>query len=165
MVVVFYTACLIAILASIRVISCLRVDKAILYFVISILAIALAFLYLGAYFSAILLLVLLVGGITVLFLYVDYFLKVQTDVLENSHRGISPKIWLGPLILAFILLVILIYGIVSSDYKQLSRSTDLATGMTLSAYLLIAELISFLLLGAIVIVYHFTLHLSREKTS
>ncbi|WP_294614497.1 NADH-quinone oxidoreductase subunit J [uncultured Gilliamella sp.] len=162
MVVVFYIASIIAVFSSIKVISCLRVDKAILYLVISLFASALIFILLGTYISALLYIILFIGGTATLFLAVASILKIHVDNVEDSKRGISPKIWLGPLILAFILFVALIYGIVSTDYTSLKDTHELLHEMSLYAYILMVELAIFLLFGAIVIAYHFMRRLLSE---
>lgn len=161
--IVFYIASIIAIFASIKVISSLRIDKAILYLVISFFATALIFILLDTYFSAILYIILFIGGTVTLFLSVATILRIRIDNIEQSKRGISPKIWLGPLILAFILLVVLIYAVVSTDYTELKASNDLLHQMSLNSYILIIELVGFLLLGAVVITYHFMHRLLSEK--
>lgn len=163
MIVVFYIASIIAVFASIKVISCLRVDKAILYLVISLFASSLIFLLLDAYFSAVLYIILFIGGSATLFLYAAAFLQIRTDNVENTKRGISPKIWLGPLILAFVLLVVMIYGVVSTDYSELKEAHELIYEMSWYAYILMIELAGFLLLGAVVIAYHFMHRLMLEE--
>ena len=163
MLIVFYIASIIAVFAGIKAISCLRVDKALLYFMVSLFSSALIFILLDAYFSVVLYILLFIAGTVTLFLSVAIVLRIRIDNVENRKRGISPKIWLGPLVLAFILLVVLIYGVVSTDYSQLNESHELMHEMSVYAYILISELAGFLLLGAIVIAYHFMHRLLSEK--
>ena len=163
MIAVFYIASIIAVVASIKVISSLRVDKAILYLVISLFASALILILLNTYYSAILYILLFIGGSVTIFLLVASILKIKDDNVENHKQGISPKIWLGPLVLAFVLLVALIYSVVSTDYSELKESHELMHEMSKYAYILIAELALFLLLGAVVIAYHFMHRLMLEK--
>ncbi|OCG40012.1 NADH-quinone oxidoreductase subunit J family protein [Gilliamella sp. Bif1-4] len=163
MIAVFYIASIIAVVASIKVISSLRVDKAILYLVISLFASALIFILLNTYYSAILYILLFIGGSVTIFLLVASILKIKVDNVEKHKQGISPKIWLGPLVLAFVLLVALIYSVVSTDYSELKESHELMHEMSKYAYILIAELALFLLLGAVVIAYHFMHRLMLEK--
>ena len=163
MLIVFYIASIIAVFAGIKAISCLRVDKALLYFMVSLFSSALIFILLDAYFSVVLYILLFIAGSVTLFLSVAIVLQIRIDNVENRKRGISPKIWLGPLVLAFILLVVLIYGVVSTDYSQINESHELMHEMSVYAYILISELAGFLLLGAIVIAYHFMHRLLSEK--
>ncbi|MWN05879.1 NADH-quinone oxidoreductase subunit J [Gilliamella sp. Pas-s95] len=163
MIAVFYIASIIAVFASVKVISSLRIDKAILYLVISLFASALIFILLDNYFFAVLYILLFIGGSVTIFLLVASILKISVDTVEHNKNGISPKIWLGPLILAFILLVVLIYGVVSVNYSELKESHELMHEMSIYAYILMAELALFLLLGAAVISYHFMHRLMSEK--
>jgi NADH-quinone oxidoreductase subunit J len=163
MIAVFYIASIIAVIASIKVISSLRVDKAILYLIISLFASASIFILLNTYFSAVIYILLFIGGTTALFYVVASILAIRVDNIETKKQGISPKIWLGPLILAFILLVALIYGVVTVNYSELKESHELMHEMSVYAYILMAELAIFLLLGAAVIAYHFMHRLLSEK--
>lgn len=163
MIAVFYIASIIAIFASMKVISCLQIDKAILYLIVSLFASALILILLNTYLSAVLYIVFFIGGTVTLFLSIASILKIRKDNVENDKRGISPKIWLVPLMLAFVLLVILIYGVVSTDYSQLKEPYELTHEISIHAYILMAELGIFLLLGAAVIAYHFMHRLSSES--
>ncbi|OCG20156.1 MULTISPECIES: NADH-quinone oxidoreductase subunit J [unclassified Gilliamella] len=163
MIAVFYIASIIAVVASVKVISSLRVDKAILYLVISLFASALIFILLNASFSAVLYILLFIGGSVTLFLLVASILRISVDKVENNKQGISPKICLEPLILAFILLVALIYGVVNANYSEMKETHELMHEMSIYAYILMAELALFLLFGAAVIAYHFMHRLLSEK--
>lgn len=163
MIVVFYTFSIIAVIASIKVISCLSVDNAILYLIISLFSSSVIFILLDTYFTVVLYIILFIGGTATLFLSVARILKIRVDNVENTKHGISPKIWLGPLILAFILLVSLIYGVVNTDFTGLKDTHELQHETSLYAYILIAELAIFLLFGAVVIAYHFIHRLLVEK--
>ncbi|MFQ1016349.1 NADH-quinone oxidoreductase subunit J [Gilliamella sp. BG7] len=163
MIAVFYIASIVAVVASVKVISSLRIDKAILYLAISLFASALIFLLLNTYYSAVLYILLFIGGSVTIFVFVASILKISVDSVENPKQGISPKIWLGPLVLAFILLVALIYGVVSTDYSELTESHEVMHEMSKYAYILMVGLALFLLLGAAVIAYHFMHRLMSEK--
>jgi NADH-quinone oxidoreductase subunit J len=163
MIAVFYIASIIAVFASIKVICSLRVDKAILYLTISFFATALIFILLGTYLSVVLYTLLFIGGTVTLFILVANILQIRIDNVETSRNGISPKIWLVPLVLAFILLVMLIYGVVSTDYTQFKEPQELTHEMSIYAYILMVELAIFLLLGAAVIAYHFMHRFLSEK--
>lgn len=167
MVSIFYIAAIITVLASAKAISSKRAMQALLYFVISLLATATVLIIMGAYFSAALVVILFIGAVSLLFLSVLSITNVRMDNIEQSKRGISAKIWLGPLILGFILFVTLVYGIANTDYSLLSpklESEDL-TDMLLGAYALIIELAILLLLCAAVIGYHFIYRIYGNKVS
>lgn len=166
MVSVFYIAAIITVLASAKAISGTQSMNALLYFVISLLATAVVFFIMGAYFSAALVVMLFVGAVSLLFLSVLSLTNIRKDMVEQNKRGISPKIWLGPLILVFVLFVTLIYGIASNDYPFLSSSRmeeSNITDMLLGAYILVIELAVLLLLCALVIAYHFIYRLYLNK--
>lgn len=155
---VFYLAAIITVLASIKVVSCMQAIKALLYFIVSLLSSSVVFVILGAYFSAALEVILFIGAVSLLFLLVFSITGIRQDSVETNKRGISPKIWLGPLLLAFILLVALLYGIMSTDYDVLQPSnleSSSVASMLLNEYILVIELAVLLLLGALVITYHF----------
>lgn len=166
MVSVFYIAAIITVLASIKAISSRRSMSALLYFVISLLATAVVFFIMGAYFSAALTVILFVGAVSLLFLSVLSLINLRYDAVEQNKRGISPKIWLGPLILVFVLLVTLIYGIASTDYSALEVTqpeNESLTDMFLGSYILVIELAILLLLCGLVIAYHFIYRLYIHK--
>lgn len=158
MVSIFYISAVITVLASIKVISGRQSINVLLYFVVSIFATAILFFVMGAYFSVVLVIILFAGAVSLLFLVVLSLLNLRKDIVEQGQHGISPKIWLGPLILAFILFVALVHGITSTDYSllQVNRVEDVGVkDMLLGAYILVVELAVLLLLGALVIAYHF----------
>ena len=162
MVWVFYIAAIITVIASIKVIISRNTMQALLYFVISLLATLMVFVAMNAYLSIFLVIILFIGAVSLIFLLLLSLLKLRTDVVEQNKYGINPKIWLGPLILAFILFVMLIYGITSTDYSTLQngRIDEVATANLLfEKYILIIELAVLLLVGALVIAYHFVYRL------
>lgn len=170
MVSVFYIAAIITVLASIKAITSIQSINALLYFVVSLLATAVVFFMMGAYFSAVLLVILFAGAVSLLFLSVITLINLRRDVVEQHKRGISPKIWLGPLLLVFVLFVMLLYGIISTDYSALQVShvneTNL-TNMLFGSYVLVIELAVLLILCGLVIAYHFIyrLYIGKNRPS
>ncbi|RKS85736.1 NADH:ubiquinone oxidoreductase subunit 6 (subunit J) [Orbus hercynius] len=168
MVSIFYIAAIITVLASIKAISSTKSMSALLYFVISLLATSVVFFIMGAYFSAALIVVLFIGAVSLLFLSVLSLINLRKDMVEQNKHGISPKIWLGPLILVFVLFVTLIYGIASNDYSALQTNHSDRTTLTemfLGPYILVIELAILLLLCGLVIAYHFIYRLYIHKES
>jgi NADH:ubiquinone oxidoreductase subunit 6 (chain J) len=167
MVWVFYVAAIIVILTSMKIITSRNAVGALLYFVISLLATSVIFIAMDAYLSVFLVLIVFICIVSLIFLLVISILKLRKDVVEQGKYGINPKIWLGPLILAFILFVTLIYGIASTDYETLSNNhtDDIATtmGLLMEDYILIIELAALLLIGALVIAYHFVYRIYMIK--
>ena len=156
---VFYIAAIIAILTSFKVISSSIPFSALLYLVVSLLATSVVLFTLGAYFTAALQVIVFIGAVAILFISAISLLNITKDAIEQEKKSLTPKVWLGPLMLAFVLLVILLYSIVHTDYGQIN--TVPVTGeeslgeMLMAPYILVIELAVLLLLGALVIAYHF----------
>lgn len=161
MISVFYISSIIAVLASLKVISSTVPISALLYLIISLLASAAIFFSLGAYFSTAMQILLFVSAVAILFLSVISFLDLNTIKLKQQEkRNLSPKTWLGPFILIFILFVMLLFSIVNTNYEVMESNV---TGLQafsiqdslLGPYILVIELAGLLILGAVVVAYHF----------
>ncbi|WP_392565854.1 NADH-quinone oxidoreductase subunit J [Utexia brackfieldae] len=169
MVSIFYIAGLIAISASIKVISSKSSFSALLYLIISLLASAVIFLSLGAYFSTALELILFIGAASILFISVISFLDLNSSHFKQQERqSLTPKVWLGPLILIFVLFVTLIFSIASTDYESLgpTKNSDSLFSMSdilLGPYILVIELAALLILGGLVVAYHFAHDISADE--
>jgi NADH-quinone oxidoreductase subunit J len=130
---------------------------ALLYFIVSLLSVALIFFVLGAHFVAALEIIIYAGAIMVLFVFVVMMLNLGPRAIQQEREWLSPKMWLGPVILAIILLIELIYLL--ARYPGLSVSTGTVgpkqVGIALfGPYLLGVELASILLLAGIIGAYH-----------
>src|SRR5215470_8002143 len=102
--VLFYISSFVAIVATILVITRFHPIHALLYLAVSFLAIAMIFLSLGAPFVAALEVVLYAGAIIVLLIFVVMMLNLGTETAQQEKQWLQLKIWLGPAILALILL-------------------------------------------------------------
>lgn len=154
---VFYISAAIAVLATIRVISHTSPVYALLYLIISLLAISAVFFSLGAYFAGALEIIVYAGAIMVLFVFVVMMLNLGKSISEQEKAWLQPDTWIGPAILALILLVTLISGIIRLDGPtiQVQLVSAKQVGMSLfSTYILAVELISMLLLAGLVVAYH-----------
>ncbi|HJW74382.1 MAG TPA: NADH-quinone oxidoreductase subunit J [Thermoleophilia bacterium] len=145
---VFYTAAVIAVVATIFVITRRNLVHALLYLVVSLFAVAVVFYTLGAPFVAALEIVVYAGAIMMLFLFAVMLLNLRAD----EAARLPVRYWAGPGILAAVLLVELIYGLAAADQT-------LATGVVgpqvvseslFGAYVLGVELASMLLLAALI---------------
>lgn len=160
----FYIAAVVAVLATIRVISHTSPVHALLYLIISLLAIAAVFFSLGAYFAGALEIIIYAGAIMVLFVFVVMMLNLGRTVTEQEHNWLNPLTWIGPALLSLILLVALLYGIVHIGDDTIGGDMIDAkqVGIVLfGPYVLAVELISMLLLAGVVVAYH----LGRENKS
>lgn len=94
----FYICGLIAILATLRVVTHTNPVHALLYLIISLLAIAGVFFSLGAYFAGALEIIVYAGAIMVLFVFVVMMLNLGGTEIEQERKWLQPGIWIGPAI-------------------------------------------------------------------
>ena len=76
---------------------------ALLYLIVSLLAIAVIFYILGAPFIAALELIIYAGAIMVLFVFVVMMLNLGEASREMEREWLRPQVWIGPAILGIIL--------------------------------------------------------------
>jgi NADH-quinone oxidoreductase subunit J len=149
----FYFSSAIALLAAGLAISRRNVFHALLYLVVSLLAIAAVFLSLAATFAAVLEIIVYAGAIMVLFIFVVMMLNLGRQAREEEAELLKPGTWAGPGLLALSLLV--------EMALVLTRGGGAATGGTevgpkvvalslFGPYLIGVELASFLLLAGLV---------------
>lgn len=155
--ILFYIFALIAVVATFRVITCTSPIHALLYLVLSLIAISAIFFLLGAYFAAALEIIVYAGAIMVLFVFVVMMLNLGHHISEQERAWLTPRAWLGSSILAVILLIVLIISVYQTKQTGIASNTIDAkqVGMQLfGAYILIVELASMLLLAGVVVAYH-----------
>ena len=153
----FYLAGLIAVIATIRVISHTNPVHALLYLIVSLLAISAVFFSLGAYFAAALEIIVYAGAIMVLFVFVVMMLNLGSAVQKQERDWLKPSVWIGPGLLSLLLLAVLIFAIRSvSDQGISGEMVDAkAVGISLfGPYVLAVELASMLLLAGLVVAFH-----------
>jgi len=156
MTVVFYISAIVAVAATVMVITRLNAVHALIYLIISLVAMALIFYTLGAPFVAALEIIIYAGAIMVLFVFVVMMLNLGPATREQERRWLRPKMWLGPSLLAGVLLAELVYLLArvhpSAGGKVVGAKQ---LGLTLfGPYLLAVELASLLLLAGLVGAYH-----------
>ncbi|ELX8379663.1 NADH-quinone oxidoreductase subunit J [Providencia vermicola] len=154
----FYIAGLVAVLATLRVITNTNPVHALLYLVVSLLALSMVFFSLGAYFAGALEIIVYAGAIMVLFVFVVMMLNLGRSVQEQEREWLTPKNWIGPAILSAVLLALLVYGIMSLSYQEGIAGTMIsAKEVAISLfgpYVLAVELASLLLLAGLVVAFH-----------
>jgi NADH-quinone oxidoreductase subunit J len=84
MAIAFYLASFVAILATIRVITNSNPIHALLYMVISLLAVAMIFFSLGAPFAGALEIIVYAGAIMILFVFAVMMLNLGEDVVDTQ---------------------------------------------------------------------------------
>ena len=157
MIVVFYISAAIAIVATAMAVTRLNAVHALLYLIVSLLAIAIVFFTLGAPFVAALEVIIYAGAIMVLFVFVIMMLNMGPRAIEQERRWLSPGMWTGPSLLAAILLAELYYVFLHSHARpsRIGAVPPQAVGALLfGPYLVGVELASLLLMAGLVGAYH-----------
>jgi NADH-quinone oxidoreductase subunit J len=156
MAITFYVAAVIAIAATALAISQKNVVHGLLYLIVSLLAVALMFLALGAPFVAALEVIIYAGAIMVLFVFVMMLLNLGPRTVDQERRWLAPRAWIGPLVLTLVLLVELIAVLAWHDPMTAGWMSDpRQVGIALfGPYVLGVELASMLLLSGLIGAYH-----------
>jgi NADH-quinone oxidoreductase subunit J len=155
--VAFYIAGAIAVASTVMVITRLNAVHALLYLIVSLLAVALVFFTLGAPFVAVLEVIIYAGAIMVLFVFVMMMLNLGPQAADQERQWFTPRAWGGPAVLAAILLAELVYVLVQVGRPSIGTGSvgPQEVGIALfGPYLLGVELASMLLLAGLVGTYH-----------
>lgn len=162
---IFYISGIVALLATGLVITRANVVHALLYLIVSLLAVAMVFFSLDAPFVAALEVIIYAGAIMVLFVFVIMMLNLGPQVSDQERAWLSPSAWVGPSVLAMILLAELVYalmavgapraGAITNAAAQPQATDAAAVGARLfGPYMLGVELASLVLLAGLVGAYH-----------
>jgi NADH-quinone oxidoreductase subunit J len=153
---VFYISGAVALAATILAITRLNAVHALLYLILSLLAMALVFFSLGAPFVAALEVIIYAGAIMVLFVFVVMMLNLGPEAAQQERTWQQPRMWLGPALLAAVLLVELIVILAGGGVPLAAASVEpRQVSLALyGPYVLGIELASLLLLGGLVGAYH-----------
>jgi NADH-quinone oxidoreductase subunit J len=157
MTIVFYGAGVVAVAATILMLTQFHAVHALLYLIVSLLAVAVIFYDLGAPFVAALEVIIYAGAIMVLFVFVVMLLNLGAQASRTEHALLTPSMWIGPSMLAGILLAQFVWLLVRSDPPRTMPLVigPAEVGMALfGRYLIGVELASMLLLGGLVGAYH-----------
>src|SRR5258708_36559741 len=115
MVTLFYLAGIVAVIATLLAITQRHAVHALLYLVVSLLAVAVDFYVLGAVFVAALVVTIYAGAIMVILVFVVMMLNGAGHAMEVEREWLRPRNWYGPSVLALILLGELVYCTVTAD--------------------------------------------------
>ena len=150
--VVFYVSAAVAIVSTVMVITRLNIMHALLYLIISLLAVALIFFTLGAPFIAALEVIVYAGAIMVLFIFAIMLLNLGSRTVSQEREWLKATGWTGPSILALILLVEVAYVILTGNHGPGGTEIppEVLGTVLFGPYLVGVELASFLLLAALV---------------
>lgn len=153
----FYLCGLVAVLTTLRVITHTNPVHALLYLIISLLAVAGVFFSLGAYFAGALEIIVYAGAIMVLFVFVVMMVNLGESVQAQEREWLKPTVWIGPGVLSLVLLGVMIYAIRSVNDQGIDGTMIDAKAVGISLfgpYVLAVELASMLLLAGLVVAYH-----------
>lgn len=167
MILAFYIAGAVAILATILMLTRLNTVHALLYLVVSLLAVAIDFYTLGAPFIAALEVIVYAGAIMVLFVFVVMLLNLGERAAAMERSWLSPGMWWGPALLAAILIAEVAYLVAQGPppAMQITMIEPKHLGITLfGPYVIGVELASILLLGGLVGAYHLGVKEERDDT-
>jgi NADH-quinone oxidoreductase subunit J len=163
----FYITSAVAIFATAMMITRLNAVHALLYLILSLLAVGVIFFLLGAHFAAVLEVIIYAGAIMVLFVFVIMMLNQGQKTIEQERAWLQPGIWIGPSLLALILFVELLLIVVLGGNAETGLVVNSKqVGIALyGPYLLAVELASMLLLAGLVGAYHLGKPMIKTKRS
>ena len=155
----FYLAAVVAVIASLKVVTGSNTVHALLYLVVSLLAVAVCFYLMGAPFAAGLEIIVYAGAILVLFVFAVLMFGLGKDETINAPKSKSVTNMFGAMLLAFALLLELTVIINNAQIQQTLQAnvvSSKAVGIMLyGPYLLAVEIASFLLLAGLLAGYHY----------
>src|SRR3990170_4955093 len=153
----FYISAAVAVISTVFVVTGKNAVHALLYLIVSLLAVALIFFALGAPFVAALEVIIYAGAIMVLFIFVIMMLNLGPTATEQERNWLTFDIWRGPAILCIILAIEVVYMLTLGDTRPsgVTEVTPKAVGIVLfGPYVLGVEIASMLLLAGLVGAYH-----------
>lgn len=153
----FYAASAVAIAATVLTITRNNAIHALLYLIVSLLAVAVVFFTLGAPFVGALEIIIYAGAIMVLFIFVVMMLNLGQRETARERRLQTPGIWTGPAILAGLLLAEVVALMIRGAGPQTAAGAVSPKQVALALfgqYLIGVELASMLLLAGLVAAYH-----------
>lgn len=156
MVVLFYIAALIAIVATAMALTRTKAVHALLYLVVSLLAVAVIFYLVGAPLIAALEAIVYAGAIMTLFIFVVMMLNLGPASERQERAWLTPATWIGPSALSFILLVefAIVFSTIDAPIEPISIAPA-QVGMALfTEYLLGVQLAGMTLMAAVIGAYH-----------
>ena len=156
MTLLFYLAGAIAIIATFSVIVQTNIVHALLYLIVSLLAVAVIFYVLGAPFAAALEAIVYAGAILVLFLFVIMMLNLGQHTRDQERGWLTGRMFLAPGIMTALLLgqLLTVLSQVDQDMAVSRVGVLEVSALLFGPYVLAVELASILLLAGLVSAYH-----------
>jgi len=163
--VLFYISSAIAIIATLMVITRYEPIHALLYLVVSFMAVSMIFLSVGAPFVAVLEVILYAGAIIVLFIFVVMMLNLGSVTAVQEKQWLKLKVWAGPSALTLILLVeliILLFRGSNTDMRIPPVEVKKVSLTLYREYIIAVELAGFLLMAGVVGAAHIGKHTKKH---
>ena len=152
----FYVAGGIALLCTGLALSRANATHALIYLIMSLLAVAVIFFIIGAPFAAALEIVIYAGAIMVLFVFVIMMLNLGESGEARERRLLAPGVWVLPGIFALVLLAELLFletGLAGTTTGKAVEPRQVGISL-FTTYVLAVEIASMLLLAGLVGAYH-----------
>jgi NADH-quinone oxidoreductase subunit J len=154
---VFYLSGAVAVIATAVAITRRNAVHALLYLIVSLLAVAVVFYVLGAPFAAALEVILYAGAVMVLFVFVVMMLNPSARGGGSGPPPARWTAWIGPAVLCAVLAAELVY-LFAAGPSGVSAPGEVVPGQVgtalLGPYVIGVELASLLLLAGLVAAYH-----------
>ncbi|WP_410471613.1 NADH-quinone oxidoreductase subunit J [Faucicola mancuniensis] len=157
----FYLLAIVAIVASLRVITQANPVHALLNMIVTLLALSGVFFAIGAPFAGALEIIVYAGAIMVLFIFVMMMLNLGSHDVEEESIWLTSSAWAVPAGLTFIVGLIIVNMILfnhqESNPAMIGGTPVLAKQIgekLFTEYLLLVEVAGFLLLAGLVAAYH-----------
>lgn len=163
--IIFYIASIIAFVATVMVVTRKNAVHALLYLIVSLLAVSVIFFISGAPFVAALEVIVYAGAIMVLFVFAIMMLNLGKDSTQQESKLLSFGAWIIPAFLCLVLLCELIYVFYSYDtqhYAVVEIGAAEVSDSLFGGYVLAVELTGMLLMSGIVGAYHIGKEKKRE---
>ncbi len=156
MILLFYLAAAVAIASTLLVILQSNIVHALLYLILSLLAVAVMFYVLGAPFAAVLEAIVYAGAIMVLFLFVIMMLNMGQRSRDQEKAWTHGRVFILPAIMSGLLLLQLVNVMAGAgEALPLTRvGVNEVSVMLFGPYVLAVELASILLLAGLISAYH-----------
>jgi NADH-quinone oxidoreductase subunit J len=154
---IFYISAVVAVIATVAAITRMNPVHALLYFILSLIAVAVIFFVLGAHFASALIVIINAGAIMVLFVFVIMMVNQGRHTIEQEREWTFPGSWIAPGTLAIILMTEFLYLLFSSHENAVGSEAvePRQVGLALyGPYLLGVELASLILLVGVIGAYH-----------
>jgi NADH-quinone oxidoreductase subunit J len=156
----FHIAAGLAVVATIAALSTRNAVHGLLYFIVSLLAVATIYVLIGAPFAAALEIIIYAGAIMVLFVFAVMVLGMGEDSVARERRWLRRRTFIGPGLLSAALIAVLARAAGATDAVAHSRLGPREVGLALfREHFIGLELASFLLLAGLIA----ALHLGRRE--